>query len=289
MVMNRLLGVLVLGATCCLSGIQVSKLRAAPAVEEIYVKQPSSVGLIPRFCTAGYGAFAGSISWVETIFSFANATFSGESPRPVVLGMHLSTALDSLWPNPPLIAAWAVPQLKGFTTKDALPFLKYGAERFPTEWQFRLTWAQYVLDARDIDSVKARDSASSILLPLASSSYNKVPQYARNLAFTLMHKNGKPEEAMSLLLQTYAQVPDPMVRYQFRGKMGDLLWRNRVRLGTDSTDFLGGLGALLESKDPAERRMAGQILFDLVDSTRRERALVAAHQLAGEYAAYSKK
>ncbi len=183
------------------------------------------------------------------------------------------------------MAGWAIPQLRGLTSKDALPFLEDGAQRFPQEWKFRLTWAQYVLDARDLDSTTARDSAAKILLPLSTLDA-KVPPYARDLAFTLLHKNGKPEEAMSLLLKTYEQVNDPLVRLQFRGKIGDLLQRNHVPLGSDSADFMDGIAALLESKDGADHAMAGNLLTDLVDTAHREAALVSARQLADQYKSY---
>jgi hypothetical protein len=235
--------------------------------------------------TAGFGGFFSSAIWVNTIFKYAGVLFDQDAPGPVVTGFTLSSNLDTLWAHSRLVAAWAVPQLKGYNSRDALPFLSDGANRFPREWQFRLTWAQYVLDANDLESTIARDSASKILLPLSTVNA-KVPQYARNLAFTLLHKNGRPEEAMSLLLQTYEQVPDPMVRLQFRDKIGDLLQRNHVPLGADSADFLGGIGTLLESKDGADHAMAGRILTGLVDTAHREVALVPARQLAGQFRSY---
>jgi len=235
--------------------------------------------------TAGYGGFLGSASWVETIFTYAGVLFELDAPGPVVSGFALTSGLDTLWSHPRLIAAWAIPQLNGYSSREALPFLEDGARRFPEEWKFRLTWAQYVLDARDIDSSVARDSAAKILLPL-STLQAKVPQYARDLSFTLLHKRGRPEEAMSLLLKTYVEVNDPLVRLQFRGKIGDLLLRNHVPLGSDSADFMDGIAALLESKDGADHAVADHLLTDLVDTAHREAALVSARQLAGQYRSY---
>ena len=91
---------------------------------------------------------------------------------------------------------------------------------------------------------------------------------------------------MSLLLKTYEQVNDPLVRLQFRGKIGDLLLRNRVPLGSDSADFMDGIAALLESKDGADHALAGHLLTDLVDTAHRDAALVSARQLAGQYKSF---
>ncbi|HXP89638.1 MAG TPA: hypothetical protein VN931_01800 [Fibrobacteria bacterium] len=235
--------------------------------------------------TAGYGGLLGATAWVESIFAYAGVLFEMDAPGPVVSSFALTSGLDTLWSHPRLIAAWAIPQLKGYSSRDALPFLEDGAHRFPKEWKFRLTWAQYVLEAHDIDSTVARDSAAKILLPLSTLDA-KVPQYARDLSFILLHKSGKPEEAMSLLLKTYEEVNDPLVRLQFRGKIGDLLLRNHVPLGSDSADFMDGIAALLESKDGADHALADHLLTDLVDTSRRESALVSARELAGQYRSY---
>src|ERR1035437_4196568 len=272
-------------AVCQLAGLRCSGGQGkTPSVITHPMANPEIAKIAEM--TAGYGGFLGAASWVETIFTYAGVLFELDAPGPVVSGFSLSCGLDTLWSHPRLIAAWAIPQLKGYSSRDALPFLEDGATRFPPEWKFRVTWAQYVLDAKDIDSLKARDSAAAILLPLSSSTATEVPQYARNLAFTLLHKNGRPEEAMSLLLQTYEQVPDPMVRLQFRDKIGDLLQRNHVPLGADSADFLGGIGSLLESKDVADHAMAGRILTGLVDTLHRAETLVPARQLAGQFRSY---
>lgn len=235
----------------------------------------------------GFGGFVGAVSWIQTIQEYAETLFMGAQPTGLPGYFYLASQTDTLWPQPALIAAWAIPQLKGFTNADAEPFLRVGASRFPAKWQFRITWATYTLESAT-DSVKARDSATAILLPLSRLN-DSIPEYARNLAFTLLHKNGRPEEAMSLLLETYQQVPDPLVRHQFRIKIMDLLHRNQVSLGTDSVDFQEGLAQMLEAKDEASRKSAHRLLVDLVDTTRRAQALPFAHNLAQQYATYRRQ
>lgn len=235
----------------------------------------------------GFGGFVGAVSWIRTVQEYAEVLFLGAPPAELPAYFYMASQTDTLWDNPPLVAAWAIPQLKGFTQADAEPFVRTGARRFPHKWQFRITWATYTLESVK-DSVKARDSAAAILLPLSNLS-DSIPGYARNLAFTLLHKNGRPEEAMSLLLETYQQVPDPLVRHQFRVKIMDLLHRNQVSLGTDSVDFQEGLAQMLEAKEDASRKSAHRLLVDLVDTTRRAQALPFAHNLAQQYADYRRQ
>jgi hypothetical protein len=49
---------------------------------------------------------------------------------------------------------------------------------------------------------------------------------------------------------------------------------------------MGGIAALLESKDGGDRAVADHLLTDLVDTTHREAALASARQLADQYKSY---
>jgi hypothetical protein len=235
---------------------------------------------------AGYGSMLSSIFWVDFVFQYADVLIDGRQNRIFVPLFHLVADLDTQWCYPRLVAAWVLPDLPGHSTKDAVPFLIDGANRFPDQWKFRLTWAQYILEDVGIDSTAARDSASKILLPL-SQSEGKIPNYVRELAFTILQKNGKPEKAMSILLQTYEQVPDPLIRFQFQNKITDLLRRNEVRLGaSDSTAFFQAIGGMLESKDTSQIGMAKGLLVRLVRPEHKAGALAEAHQLAQQFKAY---
>lgn len=281
MMQRRLIGSLIFGMS--ILAIVCARPVLPPSVAIKFAEQRN--GAIIQYGSFGFGGFGGAVAWIRTILDFADVVFASEQ-GPLKSDFQSVSDLDTNWMHPRLIAAWSLPQVPGYGAKDALPFLEDGARRFPREWLFRITWAQYTLASRELDTIKARDSATAILLPLSASASTKIPQYARNLAFTLLHKNGRPEEAMSLLLQTYEQVPDPMVRLQFRDKIGDLLQRNHVPLGADSADFLGGIGALLESKDAADHALAGRILTGLVDTAHRAETLVPARQLAGQFRSY---
>jgi hypothetical protein len=182
------------------------------------------------------------------------------------------------------MAGWMIPELPGFSARDAFPFLSTGARRFPQRWQFRLTWAQYILESSEMDLEFARDSAYRILLPLTTSS-DSIPMYARNLAFTLLNKNGRPSEAVDILVQSYLQIPDRLVRYQYQRKIGDLLARNQVSLNSDSAAFMGAIASMLDT-DPVQAGTAKALLIRMVQPETKNVALLEARHLAQQFREY---
>lgn len=261
--------------------------RLLDQVESTNIGRDTHTSIAIRDLNAGFGSFFGSLIWIKSIFVYAGILFDGENAKPLPVFLSWTCDLDTSWSYPRLMAGWAIPQLQGFSAKDAIPFLQDGSERFPNEWQFRLTWAQYTLESHEIDSSKARDSAALILLPLSANSSTKVPEYARNLAFTLLHKSGKPDEAMGILIQTYKEIPDPLIRFQFQNKIADLLRRNEVSLGvSDSLAFMQAIGGMLDSQDAAQIGMAKGLLVRLVQHEHKAMALAEAHQLAEQFKAY---
>lgn len=257
----------------------------------IPTEQTSPFGLdvkIVARTTAGYSSALSSILWVRFVFSFAESLFDIKDPRPLVGLAKAVAALDTNWSYPRLVAAWILPQFRQIPAHASIDLLRDGATRFPKEWRFRTTWAQYVLDTPDLDSISAFDSAANILLPLSRIDAD-IPEYARDLAFTLLHKSGKPDEAISILIQTYAQIPDPLIRYQFQNKIGDLLRRNEVSLASDSTAFIQAIAGMLDSQEASQIGMAKQILVRLVQPEHKERALAEAHQLAEQFKVYQKQ
>jgi len=236
--------------------------------------------------TGGYNGLFSSIQWVRSMFKYANIVFDNDSVDGIFPLVNSACVLDTNWSYPGLFASWALPGIKGITNADVFPYLENGSRRFPKEWRYRLTWAQYILADKSIGVEQARDSAAKILIPLSRMN-STAPEYARNLAFTLLHKSARPDEAMSILLQTYEQVPDPLIRYQFQNKIADLLQRNEVRLGaSDSTAFLHAIGGMLESKDTSQIGMAKGLLVRLVRPEHKAGALAEAHQLAQQFKAY---
>lgn len=237
------------------------------------------------YLSAGYGGFLSSLEWVRAIATYAGVLFDGDAPEKMPLLFRRPCDLDTNWAYPRLIGALALVQMKGVPPAEAFPFLEDGARRFPDNWQFRVFWAMNLMSVTNLDSTVARDSAAKVLLPLSVGGGKKIPQYARNLAFTLLHRSGKPDQAMEILIQTYRQVPDPLVRYQFQRKIGDLLWRNGVSLGHDSTLFIGGIGSMLNA-DPVQLGAAKALLVRLVQPETKDAALQEARHLARQFRAY---
>jgi hypothetical protein len=233
-----------------------------------------------RYFTAGYGSFVSVSPWVSAISNYANVMFDGDSGIGLPSRLLLASDLDSLWFYPLYFAALITPDLPGCNSADALPFLIRGTEKFPEKWQFRITWAQYVL-AEKKDTLKARDSAAKVLLPLSRMS-GEIPDYARNLAFTLMNKNGEQTQAMDVLVQNYRAVPDAFVRLSLQRKLADLLWRNQVSLDSDSAAFISGICSMLDS-DSIQSRAANVLLIRLVQSETKTAALFEARQLARQF------
>ncbi len=231
----------------------------------------------------GYGGFLSAIFWVGSIFEYSKVLFDGESPNRMEFYFGSACDLDTNWAYSRLLTGWVFLDTKGIDPLTAIPFLEDGAKRFPGMWKFRITWAQALIDNID-DSLLANDSAAKVLLPLSVSN-TSVPEYARNLAFTLMHKNGKPDQSMDILVQSYLQVPDPLVRHQFQRKIGDLLWRNKVFLGADSSAFVGGIGSMLDA-DPVQAGAAKALLIRLVQPETKDAALLEARHLARQFRSF---
>jgi len=234
------------------------------------------------YLNAGYGGFFSSIAWVGAIFEFSTVLFDGEAPDHLDSYLGSACDLDTNWAYSRLVASWILLDTKGLPHTAALPYLEDGAKRFPEMWKFRITWAQAVLDYTE-DSILARDSAANILLPL--STIHSVPEYARNLGFTLLHKSGKPEQAMQILVQTLEQIPDPLVRHQYHRKIGDLLWRNQISLGEDSTSFMNGIEGMLSS-DPVQAGAAKALLIRMVQPETKDEAVLEARHLARQFRDY---
>lgn len=232
----------------------------------------------------GYGSFIGIYPWITAVSNYASVIFDGDSGKLLPSRLRFASGFDTLWYYPTLFASLIIPELPGYTTADAVPFLEEGVVRFPEKWQFRLIWAQYILDSGH-DSVDVIDSAVKILLPL-STGRGKIPQYARNLGFTLLHKTGKPDEAMGILIETYERIPDPLIRMQFQKKVADLLVRNRVSFGGDSASFMNGISSMLNSGESNQVAAAKMLLIRLTQNGRRDSALIDAHRIAHQFQAF---
>lgn len=230
----------------------------------------------------GYGSFVGSLLWVRAIFTYAEVIFSGRDQGELSSLFKQSYYADKQWETPLLIGMWALSSLKRPDSSDLVWFMEEGSEAFPKNWKFRVAWAVYIQECNCVPELIVKDSVAKILIPLSASRFGEIPQYARNLAFTLLHKSGKPDQAMQILVQTLEQIPDPLIRHQYQRKIGDLLWRNQVSLGADSTAFLGGIGGMLNA-DSVQAGAAKQLLIRMVQPETKDAAVLEARHLAQQF------
>lgn len=279
-----------MGAAVGLASLAGTKLESVRNegrdAEETEVRFEPALAL---YGTAGYGGLLSSVSWVELIFDYAGVIFDGKPGTGLPHRFEFVSALDTNWAYPSIIAGWTLTDIQGVKPTVVFPFLEQGARRFPAHWEFRITWAQCLLTISGLDSATAYDSAAKILMPL-SKLQDSIPEYARHLAFTLLHKSGKPQEAMDILVQTYRQVPDPLIRIQFRNKIADLLQRNQVLWkGDDSAAFFQAMGGMLESDEVSQIEAARSLLVRLVQPEHQVQAMAEAHDLAEQFKAYQKQ
>lgn len=233
---------------------------------------------VSRLAALSYRTAVASALWVDLIFAYANAAFLGASLDDVPLMADLVVALDPKWRYPYEFVGLVCDGKNGTRAEDGLRLLDKGIEVYPTEWRFRLYKAMILRgNGAEVDEV------SATLLPL--SRQKDVPEYVRTLAFTLLAKEGKPQESMGLLLQTLENVRDPVLSFQFQGKIADLLRVAQVPLGKDSADFLAAMGSMLYG-DSQRRAEARRVLVGLADPATRGRYLSAVAPIADEYRTY---
>lgn len=265
-------------ALVVVSGAKVSHLDPVRVPDSPALPDPKIMGAF----SAGYGGFAASSMWIEVVMDYADILFDNKSMATFPAEIEAVTVLDPHWQYPFEFAGLVLDDGIPAHHAAAVRLLGQGVANFPDSWRLRVYLAMILEKSQGASP----DSLAKILLPVATDS--KAPEYARMLAFTVLHKGGRPEEAMDLLIQTYRQLPDPLVRLQFCGKIGDLLDRNHVQLGADREAFLEAVGALLVSKDPVERVVAQRVLVGLVDPSRRETSIASARELAEQYRAFAK-
>jgi len=226
----------------------------------------------------GYGTFLSSVVWPYCLIEMADS-YLENVPNPFLLENFETVAdLDPNWAYPSLIAAWSLPDIVGYNTHNVVPILEKGALRFPDQWKFRLTWAQYIIAEKGLDSAVARDSAIRILLPL-SSQKTVVPNYVRVLVYTMMQKNGQSADAISMLMHQIKMIDDDFLRSQYVEKILDLLRRGGVQFGDDSVWLRAYLFEVIESNDDEQFEFAVTLLQDLLIPSNRDIAMAALNRI----------
>jgi hypothetical protein len=246
----------------------------------------------PRFSRAlfpGQGGFGASVFWSTTVLYYADVLLGDEDPRFLADLVNTVIALDPDWRYPYEFGGLVIVDSTGRRpSQEAVRILEKGVARFPDSWKLRVYLVHQLGEADlGLDSVRYADSASKVLAPLLTRRTADMPPYLQAYAVTMIHRSGRPGEAMSALCRTYRLIGDPMVQLQLQKNMARTLAPLIPRLGLrDSLELVAAVAPLLRSKDAGESQGIERMLVDLsVDSTR-ERAVPAARSVLGQYRAF---
>jgi len=239
-----------------------------------------------RLVFPGQPTFGASIVWVATVLHFADCLLEGADPRFMGDLIEIAMELDKRWAYPCEFGALTVTDLKGKPNDRTVRILEKGISRFPDNWNLRIYLVSALQDGHYglTESVIA-DSCAKVLLPITTGKM-KAPDYARTLAFTLIQKSGRPDEAMRQLLSMMRIVDDPLIQVRYQEKMGKLLRGSLGAIGSDSVEFPKVAGAMLKSRDAGQITLASQVLVALATDSTNPRAVAVARELVGQYRAF---
>lgn len=275
--------ILLLSSICCI-GISNSLVRPSPAKLPpfSYLPTPQS----SRYVFPGQPTFGASIVWVATVLHFADCLLEGADPRFLADLIEITTELDPKWAYPCEFAGVAITDAKGKPNERTVRILEKAIGRFPDNWLLRIYLVSALRDgAFGLTETVIADSSAKVLLPI-SAGRMKAPDYARTLAFTLLQKSGRPDEAMRQLLAMYRSVDDPLLQVRYQDKMAKLLHGALPRIGTDSVEFPRLAGAMLKSGDGGQVALASSVLVALASDSTDARALAVARDLVGQYRSF---
>lgn len=260
------------------------------------LKRPSTAKLPPfsylpspqaaRFVFPGQDGLGSSIAWVATVLHFADCMLEGADPSVLPDLIEIGTELDPRWEYPLEFGGVAVGDAKGKPTVRTVELLEKGIHRFPDNWNLRIYMVAALQDAQlGLTESVIADSCAKVLLPITTGRMES-PEYARTLAFTLIQKSGRPDEAMRQLLSMMRMVDDPLLQVRYQEKMAKILHGSLARIGSDSLEFPRMAGAMIKSKDPQQVGLVSDLLIALAADSTNTRAIGAAKELLGQYRAY---
>jgi hypothetical protein len=242
-----------------------------------------------RIVFPGQPTFGAAIVWVATVLHFADCVLEGADPRFMADLIEITMELDKRWSYPVEFAGVTVTDLKGKPNARTVKILEKGVSRFPDNWNLRIYLVSAIRDGSlGLTESVIADSCAKVLLPITSGKMES-PDYARTLAFTLLQKSGRPDEAMRQLLAMYRSVNDPLLQVRFQAKMAGLLKGSLGAIGSDSVEFPMLAGAMLKSGDENQVGLANRVLVALAQDSANPQALGVARDLVGQYRAFQAK
>lgn len=228
---------------------------------------------------SGFGGFASSIIWVATIFDFADYLFDQGCLNLVESAVRVVNTLDPDWVYPFEFGGLVFSEEESGIFRVGQEFLRQGIRRHPHSWKLRMYLAMGI-----VTHGGDPDSAAALLEPIAMMQ-GPIPEFARTLGLTIRFKAGDSKSALLNAAELLGQIDDPLIKYQFQRKIGDLLWRNDVLLGSDSSAFVGGIGSMLDA-DSSQAASAKDLLIRLVQPETKDAALQEARHLARQFRSY---
>jgi hypothetical protein len=273
---------LILAILCIGFGNSLNRPSTAKLPPFSYLPTPEA----SRLVFPGQACFGSSIVWVTTVLHFADCLLEGADPRFLADLIEITTELDPQWAYPCEFAGMVVTDAKGKPNDRTVRILSKAISRFPDNWLLRIYLVSALRDgAFGLTESVIADSSAKVLLPI-SAGRMRAPDYVRTLAFTLLQKSGRPDEAMRQLLAMYRSVDDPLLQVRYQEKMAKFLHGALPRIGSDSIEFPKLAGAMLKSQDPEQIRLAGDVLVTLAADSANVRAIGVAKALVGQYRQY---
>jgi hypothetical protein len=267
--------VVLLGLASGQFALSKSSVRAAVDVPSVLVVDPQ----MGRLLGGPYSELWSAVQWVDVIFEYAEGVVGSGKLDGLAHRIRIAAALDPQWIQPVEFAGLVLDGQNGTRIQDGVDILKDGLRRFPNRWRIRVYLAMLMQSQQvPVDSVVA------ILLPLAHDSVD-APAYVKKLPITLLALNGNGRDAIEFLSQAIKETREPMIRYQFEGKVSDLLRRTGVDLGADHADFVASANQLLAMEGPESDQAKG-LLVGLLDSTTRQASLPEARRMAAQWREY---
>ncbi len=233
----------------------------------------------PKWMLSGYASFGAALVWVKGIFLYAEYLFEEKDCARVVPYLKMAIDWDPDWENLFFFAGLALQDGTQKGLLNATSFLTKGVERFPENWRLRIFLA-ILYQERSV----SKDSIISVLQPLVVGKA-EIPSYARLLYFSVLDDSIGARAGLEKLAESYRAVSEPLIQVQFQRKIGDLLWRNDVLLGSDSSAFVGGIGSMLDA-DSSQAASAKDLLIRLVQPETKDVALQEARHLARQFRSY---
>lgn len=261
----------------CLAVISSKKTHSA--VDLQLNEDVEQVFVTPKWSLSGYSSFGAAIAWVKGIFLYAEFLFEKKENARVVPYLKMVTDWDPDWENPFFFAGLALQDGTEQGSLSATSFLVEGIERFPRNWRFRIFLAMLYQERK-----VSKDSIIAVLQPLVVDT-SEIPSYARLLYFSILDDSIGTRAGLEKLAESYQVISEPLIQVQFQRKIGDLLWRNDVLLGADSSAFVGGIGSMLDA-DPVQAGAAKALLIRLVQPEAKDAALIEARHLARQFRSF---